>query len=150
MLIEFRGSGLWNHHQVNSVSSRRKQIFWLPTGNFTHCLSDWFDVFTYSSRWRGAGEFLRLQAPAVTLFLLLDKKGQTQLKMHGNMCSCKCSCTHAACLVVSTQRWMQLYQQFAAAYFFLHTFFIYIKKKPLISTRDTKEICSVFYEWSQE
>lgn len=49
-LIEFTGSELRNHQQVNS----RKQILSPPAGNFTDCISAWFDVFTYSSRW-GAG-----------------------------------------------------------------------------------------------
>lgn len=57
MLIEFRGSELWNHQPVNSISSRRKQNFLLPAGSFTDCISAWFDVFTYSSRWRGAASF---------------------------------------------------------------------------------------------
>lgn len=50
MLIEFRECEQWNYQQVNSISSRRKQIFLLPAGNFTNCISAWFDVFTYSSR----------------------------------------------------------------------------------------------------
>lgn len=57
MLIEFRGSGRWNHQRVNSISSRRKQIFLLQAGSFTDCISAWFDVFTYSSRWRGPAIF---------------------------------------------------------------------------------------------
>lgn len=57
MLIEFRGSELWNHQWVNSISSRRKQIFLLPAGSFTDCISAAFDVFTYSSRWRGPASF---------------------------------------------------------------------------------------------
>lgn len=57
MLIEFRGSGRWNQRRVNSISSRRKQIFLLQAGSFTDCISAWFDVFTYSSRWRGLASF---------------------------------------------------------------------------------------------
>lgn len=58
MLIEFRECEQWNYQQVNSISSRRKQIFLLPAGNFTNCISAWFDVFTYSSRWRRPASFL--------------------------------------------------------------------------------------------
>lgn len=58
MLIEFRECEQWNYQQVNSISSRRKQIFLLPAGNFTSCISAWFDVFTYSSRWRRPASFL--------------------------------------------------------------------------------------------
>lgn len=32
MLIEFRECEQWNYQQVNSISSRRKQIFLLPAG----------------------------------------------------------------------------------------------------------------------
>lgn len=58
MLIEFRECEQWNYQQVKSISSRRKQIFLLPAGNFTSCISAWFDVFTYSSRWRRPASFL--------------------------------------------------------------------------------------------
>lgn len=107
MLIEFRGSELWHHQRVNSVSSRRKQIFLLPAGSFTDCISAWFDVFTYSSRWRGAASFSdsRLQQlPSSCCWT----RGADPIKNaweQARLFCAKYSCTHAACLVVSMRSW---------------------------------------------
>lgn len=92
MLLELRGR-------------KRKQIFLLPAGSFTDCISAWLDVFTYSSRCKGpdsSSDSSSYPPPAV------GQEGQTQLKMNGNRHSSK-SCAiyqriHAACSVVSMWR----------------------------------------------
>lgn len=108
MLIEFRGSELRNHQRINSISSRRKQIFCFQLGVLpTASLPGAMCLLIH----QGGGGQLVPQTPGSRIYPLpaVGQEGPTWLKMHGNRHGCKScakySCTCAACLVVGMQSW---------------------------------------------